>query len=235
MSFSTVLTLILVGGILAVAMATIADWRSARRVEAAVRRANGLDAEPANRPTYVSAEELEAGAPRAIQTDDAFERSLVERLEGSDVTELNLCLAAEQFASHTGARLIVEDAAVLVCLDEVAELRELLPVLRHASASVTTDNAVSQPLVIAAASCTENVLNTLIANRLAGSIDVSVLFGDDAALTKLAEVTASTPVDIKARRSGAADGKVLGRCSWLFADQRKCALTAVSAPAADKE
>lgn len=227
MTHTTVLTAILVGGVLAVIVATIADARSARRVEAAVRAANGLEPHPKGRPDYVTAEQLEAGAPTAIQTDDAFERELADRLAQPDVTELPILLAGEQFASHTGGRLITEQPAVLVCVDDVTELRELLPVLREFSGEANTD-----PLIIAAAGFSDNVINTLTANRLTGTINVSAICAEPTELQTLAQCLDAVPVDIALRRSGGADGRVLGHAALFVTDRHR---TLVVAQAAEKE
>lgn len=220
MTHTTVLTLILVGGVLAVIGATVADYRSHRRVEAAMRRAAGLGPEPVERPSYVSAEELAAGAPHAEKTDAEFEDRLSARLADGGV-ELPLGLASERFASHTGQRAILEDVLVMVCVDEPSQIRELLPVLRAVSAQP------ANPLVIAAPGFAENVLNTLAANRLAGTIPVYALVGDADALQKLADCSGAFLCDRPARQSGAMNEATLGQLELLVADLEQSSVLAV--------
>jgi hypothetical protein len=120
-------------------------------------------------------------------------------------------LAAPTLATHTGTRAILDQPAVLVCPDTIGQFRELTTLLANASADRV-------PLLIAAAAIDADTLQTVIANKLGGTVAVAVVLGDEDALAALA-AAAGSPLSPRAdRQSGAAGLRSLGRPSRIVAD-----------------
>ena len=228
MSPAVIVTLIVVIGIGLVIMAALADRRSARRLESGsdagpedgpsrpIRLGRDRDrADPEEPPGYVTADELLDAAPAAARFGPDQERRLAAQLTESSTIRTDCVLAAPTLATHTGTRSILEQPRVLVCADGIGSLREVLALLSTASADM-------QPLVIAAPTIDAEVLETIIANKLAGKLEVAVVLGELAALKSLAEASGSEPVTLADRQAGAVVFNQLGRPARIVADPSSC-------------
>jgi len=218
MSPAVIVALILVVGIALVIAATLADRRNALRAAAeqqgqsvddtGVRPA--LDA-PTGSPAYITTDQLLDQAPPAARFSPDEERALAAQLAASSTTKVACRLAAPTLATHTGARAILDQPAVLVCADTINQFRELTALLAAASADRV-------PIVIAAPTIDAETLQTVIANKLGGTVAVAVVLGGDQALTELAAAAGSPVHTLADRQSGAAGLRGLGRPTRVLAD-----------------
>lgn len=210
MSPALVVTLILVVGIGLVVLATLADRRSALR--AAGRPAVARDPEGAA-PAYLTADDLIARAPQAAALTPGDERDLAKQLAQASTVQVACALATETLATHTGVRAILDAPRVLVCADQVAQLRELLALLAAASAERT-------PLLIAAPAIDAETLETLVANKLAGTLALAVVLGPIDALDALATASNAPMVGFIDRQAGAVSLGDLGQAQRVIADTK---------------
>lgn len=206
-----IVTLILVVGIALVVAATLVDRRNSARASAgelpmASMDADGKSLEP---PAYVTSAQLLDNAIPATNFSPEHERELAAQLEQATRTDCRL--ATEHMATHTGNRLIIDSPRVLACPDRISEFREVLQMMSNASADRTA-------LVIAATQIDAETLETLVANKLAGTVDVAVLLGDPTAVRALAGAAHTPLVDVSDRRSGFVRFTDLGRPARLVAD-----------------
>lgn len=224
MSPAVTVTLILVVGIALVLAAAVADRRCA--VRAAETEGSDLDAERSGHPAaetrvrstppaYVTSDQLLRDAPPAARFTADQERELASQLAASSTVHLDCHLAAPTLATHTGQRSILDQPRVLVCADGIVRVREVLGLLGAASADM-------QPLVIAAPTIDAEVLETIIANKLAGRLQVCVLLGTGDSLEQLAAAAGSTPMGFADRQSGAIALTELGRPTRVVADATGC-------------
>lgn len=206
-----IVVLILVVGIALVVAASLADRRSELRASGAEpgRPAVAPGGEDREEPAYRTAQQLLDNAPPAARFTPEQERELADQLASAVRVECRL--ATELLATHTGGRAIVDQPRVLVCSDQISEIRELLRLLSDASAD-------RSPLVIAAAAIDADTLQTLVANKLAGTVEVAVLLGDESALAELAKAADTSLVSVDDRRSGALRLTELGRPARVVAD-----------------
>lgn len=216
MSPGAIVTLILVLGVAMVIAATIADRRNAPGLSARRSQSDSLPGRldtPAvtEPPAYITSSQLLDQAPPAARFTPDEERELAAQLAQPATTKIVCWLAAPTLATHTGTRAILDQPAVLVCPDSIGQFRELAALLASASADRV-------PLLIAAPAVEADTLQTVIANKLGGTVAVAVVLGDEDALTTLA-AAAETPLSPRAdRQSGAAGLRSLGRASRIVAD-----------------
>lgn len=211
------MTLILVIGVALVAAAMIADRRSAiaasgqtpSRPRVLPSEANEPPLEP---PGYITSALLLDQAPRPARLNPDQERELAAQLQANSTRQVACRLAAETLATHTGTRAVLDQPAVLVCSDPIAQFRELMLLLAGAAADRV-------PIVIAAPAIDADALQTLIANRLAGTLNVAVVVGDNPALADLAEASGSPLTRIRQRQSGEVSVRALGRPARVVATQ----------------
>lgn len=215
MSPSMIVVLILVVGIALVIAASLADRRSQLRASGREpgRPTVAPGGEDREEPAYQTAQQLLDNAPPAARFTPDQERELADQLASAVRVECRL--ATELLATHTGGRMIVDQPRVLVCSDQISEIRELLRLLSDASAD-------RSPLVIAAAAIDADTLQTLVANKLAGTVEVAVLLGDESALAELAQAAGSPLVTVDDRRSGVVKVADLGRPARVVADANAC-------------
>lgn len=209
------MTLILVIGIALLTAAVIADRRNALRTARQTRPPlilpDASDA-PLDTPTYITSAQLLAQAPPAVRFSPDQERELGAQLADKSTAKIACRLASQALATHTGIRAILDQPAVLVCSDMISEFRELMSLLAAASAD-------KMSLVVAASCIDAEVLQTLAANRLAGTVDVAVVLGDDMALAELAEASGSPVASLQERQAGAVRLRNLGRPSRIVASE----------------
>lgn len=212
MSPALIVTLILVVGVGLVVLATLADRRTEARASGReAGRPIVTDRDGHEAPEYRTAQQLLDDAPPAARFSPEQERELSGQLALASTVRVGCELATELMATHTGGRLIVDRPRVLVCPDQIGQIRELLRLLADASADRSA-------LVIAAAAIDADTLQTLVANKLAGTLQVAVVIGDEPALAELA-ATCDTPlVGLDDRRAGAVRLTDLGHPARLVAD-----------------
>lgn len=218
MSPAVIVALILVVGIALVIAATLADRRNALRAATEQQGQSvddtgarpELDA-PTGPPAYITTDQLLDRAPLATRFTPDEERALAAQLAASSTTKVACRLAAPTLATHTGTRALLDQPAVLVCGDTINQFRELVALLAAASADRV-------PLVIAAPKIDAETLQTVIANKLGGTVAVAVVLGDDQALTELATAAGSPVHSLADRQSGAAGLRGLGRPARIVAD-----------------
>lgn len=225
MSPAVIVTLILIIGIGLVMAAAMADRRSAARAEGAdlatmdeagrrTRPAADRQA-PLGPPAYVTTDQLLRNAPAAGRFTPDQERDLASRLAAPSTVRVECQLATSTLATHTGERAILDQPRVLVCADGITRLREILPLLGTASADM-------RPLLIAAPTIDADVLETIIANKLGGKLQICVVLGQVEALEQLATATGSTPVVFADRQTGAVVFTELGQPATIVADRSAC-------------
>lgn len=224
MSPAVIVTIILVVGIALVIAATLADRRSAARLtKADDTEISSAGADPAasekpvpiEPPAYITSEQLLRGAPPAARFSPDQERELAAQLAAASTVRIDCRVAAPTLATHTGKRSILDQPRVLVCADEIGQLREVLPLLGSAAADM-------QPLVIAAPTIDADALQTIIANKLAGKLQVCVVLGAAEALAELAAAVGSRPVPLADRQAGAITFTALGRAARFVAGPAGC-------------
>lgn len=216
MSPGAVVTLILVIGVALVVAATIADRRSAARIAGTqprplVPRPDAGD-EPREPPNYVTADQLLDQAPPAAAFSPEQERALAAQLADASTTRVDCRLASANLATHTGLRAILDQPALLICADTVGPFRELMALLAAAAADRI-------PLVIAAPAMDAETLQTLVANKLAGKLELAVIFGDATALSALSEATGSVQFSQAERQAGSPALRSLRRPDRIVASQ----------------
>ncbi|MCL2315660.1 MAG: hypothetical protein FWC46_01045 [Actinomycetia bacterium] len=200
------MVLILVVGLVALLVATLADARTRRRLE---RERPSADDGLAS-PDYVTDDQLAASwnVRRAGPDDDRAGRVAARG------TRLGLRLAASSLATLAGNRALLDDASVLVCRDEVESVREVLGVLQRASAAAT-------PLVLAAPGFAGEVLDVLAANLRAGTLSCAALTGGDDDLAQLAALTGASVLGRTDLQADDAPPSSLGRAAHVLADARE--------------
>ena len=210
MSPGLVVTLILVVGIALVVVATIVDRRNERGVAGQPSRPT-LPSTEGEAPSYLTPADLLAGAQPAEVFTPEEEQRLATQIEST--TKLDLVLAAPTLATHTGSRAILERPLVLVCADQADQFRELL----HTLGAAAQDR---RALLIAAPAMDADTLQTVIANKLGGKVEVAVVLGPEDALGALAAATGTTPTPLADRQAGLPRTAELGHASRIVADER---------------
>ena len=224
MSPAVIVTIILVVGIALVIAATLADRRSAARLtKADATEISSAGADPAaserpvsiEPPAYITSEQLLRGAPPAARFSPDQERELAAQLTAPSTVRIDCRLAAPTLATHTGERAILDQPRVLVCADGIGQFREVLSLLGSASVDM-------QAPVIAAPTIDADALQTIIANKLAGKLQVCVVLGGADALAELAAAVGSRPAPLADRQAGAIALTDLGRPARLVASPSAC-------------
>lgn len=214
MSPGLIVTLILVVGAALVVAATIADRRSERRLNPGADKPAGNKAAsvPDQPPAYVTSQQLLDNAPQAAEFSPDDERVLASQLDAETTVKVETRLAAPTLATHTGTRAILDHPRVLLSSDTIGQLREVMAPLASASADKV-------PVLIAAPSIDADVLSTLVANKLAGTVDVAVVLGEPDAIAALACTLGAEPSTLADRQAGIRFSE-LPRPSRVVADER---------------
>lgn len=203
-------------GVVALFLAARRDRRSAARVRAAMksvpdREIPRFDPEtPA--PEYLAELEARERPPAAPSTDlGAAERSELRRLIASDrAVRLDGGYPDRDFATdaETGWA-VLPDALILYTADEVAAMRELLPVLDQMPAS--------QSLVVVAPRFGDEVIGTLRVNMIQRKLRaVPVLSAAD--LTTTIAATGGEMVTSQDLKAGYLPRTALGEARWWISD-----------------
>ena len=152
----------------------------------------------ARSPRYVT----EAQARR--RPEGASAPSTSEPVDPDGERVIDVGLASLAFLTEPGSReVVLEDAWVLVCGDDVETIRELLPALERA---LTT----SRPLVVVAPAIAPDVLGTLEVNAIQGKVPGVAVLADAAVREQVIDASGAIPIDSTDRRSGWLDPEALG-------------------------
>ncbi len=166
------------------------------------------------RPHYLS--ELEAAtrpehAPQTTLTADARHR-LTEQLKGSPSFPAGWPDRRFITDPSTGW-CVLESPLVLVCDEDVATMRELLPAVRHAKSS-------DRPLVVVAPEVSTEIVSTLRANLVQGTFAaLPVELADPGLRRSLCSLTGGEPVAAQDLRSGYLPTASLGTCDAWVSDE----------------
>ncbi|MGI3785324.1 MAG: hypothetical protein ACRYG2_31615 [Janthinobacterium lividum] len=120
--------------------------------------------------------------------------------------EINIGYASADFVTAGSRAVVLDDALVLVCDDDVETIRELLPALEQALKT-------QRPLVVVAPAIAQDVLGTLEVNAIQGKVPGVAVLADDAVRAQAAEASGAVPVDATDRRSGWLDPQALGHAA----------------------
>lgn len=167
-------------------------------------------------PRYLS--ELQARLPAATSATDLSrtERdTITAQLGEPGTTSIKSGYASKDFVTDPGGGWsVLDDAAVLVCGDPVASIRELLAVLEMLILARV-------PLAIVVPSMAREVRSTLEVNKIQGLLSVVVVETDDPADRQLvAERSGATITDRADRQAGYVLAEHLGHCSrWVSTKQ----------------
>lgn len=163
-------------------------------------------------PTYLQAADLAARRPAPIDDPDAL-AALHARTDAAP--SLPHGHLSPTFANYSDGLCVLDAPVILVVDGDVATVRELLPVLTHAKAA-------RRPLAVVAATVADDVLQTLEANTLAGTLPAvatAVPRADQRCqLASLAGAVPVAPLDLKA---GWVPIDHLGTCvTWVSSADR---------------
>jgi hypothetical protein len=173
----------------------------------------------ADAPGYVSAAQLAAKRSAPV-TDPELLATLRARADASP--SLPYGHLAETFTTHAGDLCVLDDPVILVVDGELATVRELLPVADHA-------RTLGRPLAVVASALADDVLQTLEANTLAGTLPATaVAIPESDQRRQLASIVGAVPVSPADLKSGWVPVQHLGTCAtwisspsrlWIVADQ----------------
>ncbi len=173
----------------------------------------------AEAPAYVQASELAARQAAPVTDPDAL-AALRARTDASP--SLPYGHLAKTFTTHAGDLCVLDEPVILVVDGELTTVRELLPVANHAKTS-------GHPLAIVAATLSEDVLQTLEANTLAGTLPAAaVAIPASDQRRQFASLVGAVPVAPADLKAGWVPVQHLGTCAtwvssprqlWVVADQ----------------
>ncbi len=163
-------------------------------------------------PHYLS--ELQArrqpsGPDESLAPDERA--ALAQQLDDAETLTVDAGFASSDFVTDQAAGwAVLDDAAVLVCADPVASIRELLGVLEPMMLSRT-------PLVVVAPDMARDVLATLEVNRIQRRLAVLVVLdGEAATRDALAQSCGATPTQRSDRQAGYLPPEALGHVArWV--------------------
>jgi len=189
--------IILVVGLVALAIAALADRRTRRLGE-------GADAPDTDQdPTYLTASQLQRVSVGRPPIDAATQTSL------SGATELALHLASPDFATHDEHRSVAADTRVLVCDETVETVRETLPIWAMLPPT--------QAVTLVAPGFAPEVLEVLAANLASGTRPVQPIIGDAPLRAQIAGLTGATPQPRSELQAGGVPVTALGHAALIVA------------------
>ena len=223
---STVLgvAIILGVGLVLLAVATLLDRRSARRVGSelpgsppgtpAVHQQSARH--PDDEPPVLIVDAHEAVELSPLSQSERAERE--RELTRGPRHDLPARLADRRLATHSNPEIaLLRRPLVLVCSDPGATVAELLPVLEEALSQMA-------PLVICTPLFDAQLLDTLAINARRSVLRSVPLLADGSTLERLAEVTGATMVTRGDLQAGLAPSHILGRAILVQADFRSATL-----------
>ena len=132
--------------------------------------------------------------------------------EGS-TRHVSASLADAALATHLEPpTCIVHDAMVLVCADDITDVREVLATAKRA---LDADRA----LLVVAPSCAPGVIELLSVNLHAGSLASCVADAEDAGRAQVSQLTGARSVSASDLRGDALPAAVYGRARRVVCDQ----------------
>ena len=187
--------LILVLGTLALLVAALADRHA--RLLAAPPHQESVELDELRR-----ASELE-------QVSEQEAAALLSVLAADSTVMLHLGLASPGLQTRTDGRSVLTAPWVLVCAEPVDNVRELLRPLGRSG---------DRPLTVAAPGFDEGTISTLLANLMAGTVQVQALVGPPEELRRLATLTGARLVTRAELQTDAVTAADHGHCAQLVAD-----------------
>ncbi|MBO1030778.1 hypothetical protein IPV09_05435 [Tessaracoccus sp. SD287] len=213
--------IILVVGITLLVVAALADWRSRRRLDAALQQA------PDRGPAMA-----DAPVPRYLPEPSPDERPRLHPLTSQEQADLNAELATDQLrtvaATLADARLatttdpqraIIRGPLVMVCPEGVGSLREVLDTLNRASQQ-------KSGIVLVAPSFDAEVLDVMSINVDRGILEALPLRADEDTCAQIAGLTGATGVPRADLQAGYLPHSVYGRALLVVAGLDQTVLVA---------
>lgn len=213
--------IIIVGGIVLLAIAALADRRSRQRLEAAMTEApdRGPAMAEAPVPTYIApptADERPARHPLTEQEQAA----LAEDLDTDQTHTVEATLADERLATTSEPqRAILRGPLVMVCPEGVGSVREVLDTLERSAQQ-------KSGIVLAAPSFDAEVLDMMSVNADRGTLESLPLLASAEVCTRIAELTGATGVSRADLQAGYLPHSVYGRALLVVAGLDQTVLVA---------
>lgn len=108
---------------------------------------------------------------------------------------------------------VADNPVVLVSTGPLSAMRELLPAVRQS-------RSVQRPIVVAAPSFDPDLLATMAANLLQGTVAfLPLTYSEVSTARQLASLTGAAPISIEDLRAGYLSGGPFGHCPVLVADR----------------
>ncbi len=166
------------------------------------------------RPEYLS--ELEAltrpGDLPPTDLDEETRATLKEALAGSP--RFNAGWPSREYVTDANTGwCVVDEPAIVLCDDELATMRELLPAVKRA-------RAAGRPLVVVAPGFSTELLATLRANWVQGTFSCLPIRLADDRRRSLGSLTGGQPVSASDLQAGYLPAANLGGCRAWVCDQR---------------
>ncbi len=180
-------------------------------------------------PHYLS--DLQARRPPdespAPALTDADRDSIRRGISAPTTETLGTGYASADFISDpTSGWAVLDSAGVLVCADEVASIRELLPVLERALLG-------GHGLVIVAPGFAPEVLATLEVNAIRRTLPLLAVKASATDRARITERCRAELADRATLQSGYLPGTLLGRCDRWVSTDRASYLMEAAAPSSD--
>lgn len=174
-------------------------------------------------PHYLS--DLQARRrPRPPSPRSGAERAGFDaQLAAASTTLATGYLSKDFVTDPDSGRAVLDSPRILVCTDEIASIRELLPILEILIKTRT-------PLVIIAAAIEPGVRATLEVNAIRGTMTLLVVvLGDQADRQRVADQSGATPVDRADRQSGFVPPERLGHLDrWVSTPRESFLITSTA-------
>ena len=204
--------IIMAGGIALVAIAALLDWRSQKRLDAAMRQApdRGPALAEAPVPDYIPAP-LELDRPPRQPLTSEEQAALDEDLATEQKRNVTATLADDRLATASDPqRAILRGPLVLVCPEGIGALREVLDTLERAVQQKTG-------IVLVAPTFDPVVLDVLSVNVDRGILAALALRADADTCAQIAELTGATGVPRSDLQAGYLPHSVYGRALLVVA------------------
>lgn len=203
------LALILTIGLALLVWAALADRRWRLRAQGAPTGAPGPD--PAvSQPRYITAAELlDAASSRTEPEPDADE--LAGQLADPATIAFAGRLASRALANSGGDRVVLDTPWLLACGEPLSDPRELLSTLGRAAAA-------RRALVLIAPALSEQVTELLVANSVAGMLQVAAVLTDVPTFETICHFAAAVPVTRADLQADDVPDTRYGHCGRLVLD-----------------
>lgn len=213
--------IILVVGITLLVVAALADWRSRRRLDAALQQAPDRGHAMADAPV-----------PRYLPEPSPDERPRRHPLTSQEQSDLDAEMATDQLRTVTATladarlatttdpqRAIIRGPLVMVCPEGIGSLREVLDTLNRASQQ-------KSGIVLVAPSFDAEVLDVMSINVDRGILEALPLRADEDTCAQIAGLTGATGVPRADLQAGYLPHSVYGRALLVVAGLDQTVLVA---------